>query len=93
MEPVEKALRDAKFYKGQMHNFVLVEVLLLSLRSKFFCGKELIKCINPNEAVASRVTKLTSIFSKDKSEEVQDLHLDVVSLPLELKLLVVSWHH
>ena len=49
--------------------------------------------INPNEAVASRVTKLTSIFSEDKSEEVQDLHLDVVLLPLELKLLVVSWHH
>lgn len=57
MEPVEKALRDAKLDKGQIHDIVLVGgstriPKIQKLLQDFFNGKELNKSINPDEAVA-----------------------------------------
>ena len=57
MEPVEKALRDAKMDKSSIHEVVLVGgstriPKVQKLLSDFFSGKELNKSINPDEAVA-----------------------------------------
>lgn len=57
MEPVEKALRDAKLDKAQIHDIVLVGgstriPKIQKLLQDFFNGKELNKSINPDEAVA-----------------------------------------
>jgi heat shock 70kDa protein 1/2/6/8 len=57
MEPVEKALRDAKMDKSQINEIVLVGgstriPKVQKLLSDFFSGKELNKTINPDEAVA-----------------------------------------
>ncbi|KZC13081.1 PREDICTED: heat shock 70 kDa protein cognate 4 [Dufourea novaeangliae] len=56
LEPVEKALRDAKMDKGQVHSIVLVGgstriPKIQKLLQDFFNGKELNKSINPDEAV------------------------------------------
>ena len=55
--PVEKAMRDAKLDKGQVHELVLVGgstriPKIQKLLQDFFNGKELCKSINPDEAVA-----------------------------------------
>jgi L1 cell adhesion molecule like protein len=57
MEPVEKALRDAKMDKSQINEIVLVGgstriPKVQKLLSDLFSGKELNKSINPDEAVA-----------------------------------------
>ena len=57
LEPVEKAMRDAKLDKGQVHELVLVGgstriPKIQKLLQDFFNGKELCKSINPDEAVA-----------------------------------------
>lgn len=56
LEPVEKALRDAKLDKGQIQEIVLVGgstriPKIQKLLQDFFNGKELNKSINPDEAV------------------------------------------
>lgn len=58
LEPVEKALRDAKLQKNQIHEVVLVGgstriPKVQQLLEEFFDGKQLNKSINPDEAVAS----------------------------------------
>lgn len=57
LDPVEKALRDAKMDKGQVHDLILVGgstriPKIQKLLQDFFNGKELNKNINPDEAVA-----------------------------------------
>ena len=57
MEPVEKAIRDAKMDKTQIQDIVLVGgstriPKVQKLLQDFFNGKELNKSINPDEAVA-----------------------------------------
>uniref|UniRef100_A0A8C0XKG5 Heat shock 70 kDa protein 1B n=1 Tax=Castor canadensis TaxID=51338 RepID=A0A8C0XKG5_CASCN len=52
LEPVEKALRDAKLDKAQIHD--LVQKLL----QDFFNGRDLNKSINPDEAVSENVQDL-----------------------------------
>lgn len=57
LEPVEKALRDAKLDKSGVHEVVLVGgstriPKVQKLLQDFFNGKELNKSINPDEAVA-----------------------------------------
>ena len=97
MEPVEKALRDAKFDKGEIHDIVLVGgstriPKIQKLLQDFFNGKELNKSINPDEAVAYGAAVQAAILSGDKSEEVQDILLLEVA-PLSLGIETNWWCH
>ncbi|KAM4641764.1 heat shock 70 kDa protein-like [Discoglossus pictus] len=91
LEPVEKALRDAKLDKAQIHDIVLVGgstriPKVQKLLQDFFNGRELNKSINPDEAVAYGAAVQAAILMGDKSENVQDLLLlDVAPLSLGLE--------
>jgi heat shock 70kDa protein 1/2/6/8 len=57
LDPVEKALKDAKMDKAAVHDIVLVGgstriPKVQKLLQDFFNGRELNKSINPDEAVA-----------------------------------------
>ncbi|KAJ8259586.1 hypothetical protein GJAV_G00171140 [Gymnothorax javanicus] len=88
LEPVEKALRDAKMDKAQIHDIVLVGgstriPKIQKLLQDYFNGRELNKSINPDEAVAYGAAVQAAILMGDKSENVQDLLLlDVAPLSL-----------
>ncbi|XP_067865558.1 heat shock 70 kDa protein 1B [Heterodontus francisci] len=91
LEPVEKALRDAKLDKSHIHDVVLVGgstriPKIQKLLQDFFNGKELNKSINPDEAVAYGAAVQAAILMGDKSQNVQDLLLlDVAALSLGLE--------
>ncbi|XP_075042753.1 heat shock 70 kDa protein [Mixophyes fleayi] len=91
LEPVEKALRDAKLDKSQIHEIVLVGgstriPKVQKLLQDLFNGRELNKSINPDEAVAYGAAVQAAILMGDKSENVQDLLLlDVAPLSLGLE--------
>merc|ERR1712117_376853 len=91
LEPVEKAMRDAKMDKSSINDIVLVggstripEVQ--KLLQDFFNGKELNKSINPDEAVAYGAAVQAAILTGDTSEAVSDLLLlDVAPLSLGIE--------
>ena len=91
LEPVEKALRDAKMGKSSIHEVVLVGgstrvPCIQKMLQDFFNGKELNKSINPDEAVAYGAAVQAAILSGDKSEAVQDVVLlDVTPLSLGIE--------
>merc|ERR1712107_242432 len=80
LEPVEKALRDAKLDKASIDDIVLVGgstriPKIQKLLQDFFNGKELNKSINPDEAVAYGAAVQAAILTGDASEAVSDLLL------------------
>merc|ERR1711936_1072735 len=86
LEPVEKAMRDAKMDKSSINDIVLVGgstriPKIQKLLQDFFNGKELNKSINPDEAVAYGAAVQAAILSGDKSEAVSDLLLLDVAPP------------
>ncbi len=92
LEPVEKALRNAKMDKSQIHEIVLVGgstriPKVQQLLKDFFNGKELNNSINPDEAVAYGAAVHAAIFIGDKSEKIKNkLVLDVAPLSLVSKI-------
>merc|ERR1711874_189124 len=91
IEPVEKAMRDAKMDKSSINDIVLVGgstriPKIQKLLQDFFNGKELNKSINPDEAVAYGAAVQAAILSGDTSEVVSDLLLlDVAPLSLGIE--------
>ncbi|CAG2234227.1 HSPA1s [Mytilus edulis] len=91
MEPVEKALRDAKLDKGNINEVVLVGgstriPKIQKMLSEFMNGKELNKSVNPDEAVAYGAAVQAAILSGDRSDVIKDVLLvDVAPLSLGIE--------
>ncbi|XP_060862214.1 heat shock protein 68-like [Metopolophium dirhodum] len=91
LQPVEKALADAKLDKGDIQDVVLVGgstriPKIQSLLQNFFCGKPLNLSINPDEAVAYGAAVQAAILSGDTSSAIQDVLLvDVTPLSLGIE--------
>merc|ERR1712113_604767 len=91
LEPVEKAMRDAKFDKSSINDVVLVGgstriPKIQKLLTDFFNGKELNKSINPDEAVAYGAAVQAAILTGEEHESVTDLLLlDVAPLSLGIE--------
>merc|ERR1712172_465867 len=91
LQPVEKALRDAKMDKSSINDIVLVGgstriPKVQKLLSDFFNGKDLNKTINPDEAVAYGAAVQAAILTGETHESVSDvLLLDVAPLSLGIE--------
>jgi L1 cell adhesion molecule like protein len=88
LEPVEKALRDAKVDKSKIDEVVLVGgstriPKIQKLLKDFFNGKELNGSINPDEAVAYGAAVQAAVLTGVQHDTVKDLLLVDVS-PLSL---------
>lgn len=91
LQPVEKALTDAKMDKGQINDVVLVGgstriPKIQKMLQEFFCGKALNLSINPDEAVAYGAAVQAAILSGETSSKIQDVLLvDVTPLSLGIE--------
>ena len=88
LEPVEKALTDAKMDKSKINDIVLVGgstriPKIQKLLQDFMNGRDLNKSINPDEAVAYGAAIQAAVLSGDSSEAIKDVLLVDVS-PLSL---------
>jgi L1 cell adhesion molecule like protein len=91
LQPVERALTDAKLDKGTIDDVVLVGgstriPKIQKLLQEFFGGKQLNLSINPDEAVAYGAAIQAAILSGDTSSTIQDVLLvDVAPLSLGIE--------
>ena len=91
LEPVEKALQDAKMSKSAINEVVLVGgstriPKIQKLLQDFFNGKELNKSINPDEAVAYGAAVQAAILSGVQDNRVDSVVLlDVAPLSLGIE--------
>lgn len=91
LQPVEKAINDAKMNKTDIHDVVLVGgstriPKIQSLLQNYFNGKTLNLSINPDEAVAYGAAIQAAILSGDTSSKIQDVLLvDVAPLSLGIE--------
>lgn len=91
LDPVEKALKDAKLDKSSIHDVVLVGgstriPKIQSMLQNFFCGKQLNLSINPDEAVAYGAAVQAAILSGEQHSKIQDVLLvDVAPLSLGIE--------
>jgi L1 cell adhesion molecule like protein len=93
LEPVERALRDAKLDQAAVHEVVLVGgstriPRVQKLLSDFFNGKALNKGLNPDEAVAHGAAVQAAILSGQAAGDAQlenTLLIDVAPLSLGLE--------
>ncbi|XP_011506233.1 PREDICTED: heat shock protein 68-like [Ceratosolen solmsi marchali] len=93
LDPVEKALADAKMDKRSINDVVLVGgstriPKIQSILQNFFCGKQLNLSINPDEAVAYGAAVQAAILTGEgeKSSALQDVLLvDVAPLSLGIE--------
>ncbi|XP_055923380.1 heat shock 70 kDa protein cognate 2 [Eupeodes corollae] len=91
LQPVEKALNDAKMDKGAINDVVLVGgstriPKIQKLLQDFFGGKQLNLSINPDEAVAYGAAVQAAILTGVGSSQIQDVLLvDVTPLSLGIE--------
>lgn len=91
LDPVERALKDAKMDKKKIHDIVLVGgstriPKIQKLLQDFMNGKDLNKSINPDEAVAYGAAVQAAVLSGDSSEAIKDVLLvDVAPLSLGIE--------
>ena len=91
LEPVEKALCDAKLDKAKINDIVLVGgstriPKIQKLLQDFFNGKELNKSVNPDEAVAYGAAVQAAVLKGEKSEKIDKLLLiDIAPLSLGIE--------
>ncbi|XP_050263058.1 heat shock cognate 70 kDa protein-like [Quercus robur] len=89
---VEKCLTDAKMDKSCVHDVVVTGgssriPKVQELLREFFNGKELCKCINPDEAVACGAAVQAAILTGMGNEKLQDIVLlDVTPLSLGIEV-------
>ncbi|GFR03028.1 heat shock protein 70 B2 [Trichonephila clavata] len=91
LEPVERALKDAKMDKSSIHDVVLVGgstriPKIQKMLRDFFNGKELCMSINPDEAVAYGAAVQAAILTGSTDDKIKDVLLvDVAPLSLGIE--------
>ncbi|GFQ92865.1 heat shock protein 70 B2 [Trichonephila clavata] len=91
LEPVERALKDAKMDKSSIHDVVLVGgstriPKIQKMLRDFFNGKELCMSINPDEAVAYGAAVQAAVLTGSTDDKIKDVLLvDVAPLSLGIE--------